>query len=371
MKKVWLMMVAGCLLLGACAQRMAQEQSVPEQSRTVSESEYKTNLLSEQFPINGLIDKTEAELFESYVHTVYYNEELMTSAMDTPLVLYINNTDSRIPLVYDKRTGVFSSACRDTLCDHETCLWGTGGHFVYCGELGLYFLYKNEKETAIYATDFYGNGAKELYRTASYDLSHLVEENGYLYVLGEGYDEEADESYTQIIRIDTQTHEEQTLLEKQGVYYFMPLDGKILYFNGATHCLFDNETGESVLYADETFLPIATHGGYFYYKQDGMLYRQDREGNEELLDKEPKTVDLRFSRDEIWFVDTEGIVCRADLAFSETKTVYIAETDSRISTIVGDGNLLFYQYSEGTGASRKHYTVFRDLQKGTELKAME
>ncbi len=367
MKKVWMILIACCVLLGACAQRTVTEQSNAESSTSKIESVAKIDLLTQQLPIDGLATKTEEELLESYIHTVYYNDDMMSDALDTPLVLYFLRSDLRIPLAYDKRTGVFSPACRDTLCDHETCLWGNSGRFFYRGASGLFFLYTEEAETVIYETDFYGNGAKELYRTTEYDLSHLVEENGYLYVLAEGYDDSIDQSYTQIIRIDMQNGDQKILLRQKGVYYFMPLDGKILYLDGEVYSIADPETEESVRYADETFLPVASHGAYFYYYKDGALYCKDKDGTEALLLAETPLNELCFSRDHIWFSDIACNIYCTDLTFSETRTVCNTETKTRPDTVFGDGNLLFYTYSEGERESRKHYLVFYDLQSGAVI----
>ena len=357
MKKVLVIVLAMVFLLTACAERIP-ESTLEESIKDVSQAP--TGSFDQPFLVTDLAGSTQEELFAYRQSAIYYNDAMMERALHTPYVIYLK-TDAPTLLSYDKATGAFASACRDPLCDHESCLWGSGDMFLYCGTDGLFFLLDNGKGQIIYSTDFFGGDIKKRYESTDC-LSHLVQEEEYLYFLQEGVGEETDSTVGTVVRLNLQDGKTEDLLTMEGLYYFMPLGGKILYMGDGGHSLYDPVTGETVPYGDEDLIPLLLYGEHLYYQKAGTLYRKGNYGmgNEETMyEKAPS--ELFFDGQTVYFYGADNVIYKTTADFSQVEVYYKPETDSRISDVAIHGNLLFYTYTTGSGSVRKSFVVMIDL----------
>lgn len=368
MKKIVLAILALVLLLTSCQSRVPE---VSTESSTVSTSEAppKGNF-EDPFPVSSLTGKSHEDLLAEQPYAVYYNDMPMESRLDTPPVLYLKVSGYETLLAYDKATGNFSSACRDPLCDHETCLWGAGKALVYRGANGLFFLVEEEGVSALYTTDFFGDGAEKLY-TSEDLISHPVQEGEYLYFLLERVDEETGAIQGTVCRIVLSTGDLEELLTVADLYYFMPLGGKLLYLGKDGFSLYDPAAKESTPYGEDDLLPVALMEEDFYYLRDGVLYRKSEcgMGDEKRLTDLP-VVELMFGGEALYFYGTDNRIYRADRDFSEVVVLYDPQTDASIYSVAIHGDLLYYVYSTGKGSSRKQYTVMMDLATGKTLQVI-
>lgn len=367
------------LLLAGCTERVPEEGAYSASSQkgaysasSQSESDADASGNFEgSFPVAEFASQSQDELLRTYPYAIYLNDRMMQSALDTPLALYIKTGDDVVLRSYDKITGNFSVACRDPLCDHENCLWGSAGKSIYCGSDGLFFVVREETGSALYRTDFFGNDVKELYRSGDL-LSYIVQEGQTVYFFAEGEDEASGELVGRVMKLELDGSEPETVLSGKGNLYFMPLHGKILYADGETggsYRLLDPQTGEEVPYADSDILPLALSGEDFYYKSgDALCRRADYGlGDEEVLPAETKLSELFFNSDGVYFLNGDNEIYQADRDFTNVVKIYTAQVESAIWNVIVDRDLLFYTYTTGNGPSRKHFFVFADLKTGETL----
>lgn len=372
MKKAFITILTVSLLAFAgCTDRVTQPSesfaSVSEQS----ESRKQGGSFEETFLITGFDGKTSEELIDRFTHVIYYNESIMEGVMNTPSSLLINTMNDRVLLSYDKTTGVFADACRDPLCDHESCLWGASGKRIYRGAEGLFFLVNKEDQTVLYHTDFNGANVKELYKSANM-LSYVVQEGSYVYFLEEVRDEETDMTLSRIVRMSPDSTDTDVLLERAGLYYFMPMGGNILYLDPDDgHMLFDTQTKQSQPFGPAEMLPLALCGEDFYYENQGSVYRASAYGTGDavLLADQIHAAELLFDDGMIYYHDGKTVY-KASADFTEITEIYTAKTDERIPNVIVDDSLLFYRYTVRKGSSSKHYFVFADLQTGKTLEVV-
>lgn len=364
MKTIGCLLLVASLLLVGCADRVP-EVSVESESQTVSLPS--SGSFEQPFPITGLEGKRGEELLDGHPHIIYYNDSPLEKVLYTPVVMYQKVSGMETLLAYDKATGVFASACRDPLCDHELCLWGSAGNFIYKGKDGLFFLLDREDGQAIYSTDFYGDGGVKRYESTDF-LSHLVQEGEYLYFLQEGLSPETGNTVGTVIRLNLKNGETESLVSMEGLCYFMPMGGKLLYAAGEGHRLYDPVTKESTPYGDCHLLPVLLYGEYLYYQKESTLYRRGEYGmgNEELL-YEGTLSELLFDGDTVYFYSSENVIYKTTPDFAEVERFYTPETDFRISHVQIHGNLLYYSYTERIGSSRRQFAVMADLATGKTL----
>ena len=323
------------------------------------------------FPISGLTGKTTEELAELYSPVIYYNESQMEGVLNTPVSLLIKSMNRTVLISYDKETGVFTEACRDPLCDHESCLWGASGSRIYAGSDGLFFLIGQGDATVLYETDFAGAGQRIRYRSSN-ELSHVVQEGSVVYLLEEAVDEATYNTVCRIVQIPADGSAPEILLEQAGLYYFMPLNGNILYRDPSEgFLLYDRDEKTSRRFGPAEMRPIALCGEFFYYESEGTICRASDygAGEKEELVTEIEISELVFDRHKVFGYDGSEIYQISD-DFSSTKAIYTAETEERITNVILDGNLLCYQYTSGKGSARKHFYVFEDLETGNHLEVV-
>ena len=372
MKKTLIVLLSLLLLaLSGCSNRVPDEGGTSSIVSPQAETETSGGNFDDNFPITGFAQKTHEELTENFSYAIYYNERMMEGVMDTPASLLINSMNRNVLLTYDKLTGVFAEACRDTLCNHESCMWGASSKRIYCGSNGLFFLVDEEEQTTLYQTDFTGSDIKKLYSSGD-ELFYVVQEEAYIYFLQEFLDEETDTTVTRLMRLKVDGSDTDILLEKSGLYYYMPMGGNILYLdqhNG--FMLYNTETEETQVFGSTEMLPLALFDKTFYYELDGDLYRKSNYGAGEavLLMKDATIVELIFDGDKVYFHDGSKVY-EACEDFSKITEVYNAETEQRISNVIVDDNLLFYRYTERKGSARKHYFCFVDLATGESLEVV-
>lgn len=368
MKKMTLVLVAVLLALTSCQSRIPEFSA---ESSTVSASvATPAGNFEDPFPVSSLTGKSHEELLAEHPYAVYYNDIPMESCLDTPPVLYLKVSGYETVLAYDKATGNFSSACRDPLCDHEGCLWGAGKALIYRGANGLFFLEEDQGVSTLYATDFFGDSGEKLY--SSEDLiSHPVQEGDHLYFLLERLDEETDTIKGTVCRLHRVSGELEELLTEVDLYYFMPIGGKLLYQGKDGFSLYDPAAKESTPYGEGDLLPVALMEDDFYYLRDGILYRKSEygTGDEERLTDLP-VVELMFGGESLYFYGRDNLIYRADHDFSEVVVLHDPKTESSIYSVAIHGDLLYYVYSTGKGASRKQYTVMMDLATGKTLQVV-
>jgi hypothetical protein len=231
-------------------------------------------------------------------------------------------------------------------------------------------LEEDQGVSTLYATDFFGDSGKKLY--SSEDLiSHPVQEGDHLYFLLERLDEETDTIKGTVCRLHLVSGELEELLTEVDLYYFMPIGGKLLYQGKDGFSLYDPAAKESTPYGEGDLLPVALMEDDFYYLRDGILYRKNEygTGDEERLTDLP-VVELMFGEESLYFYGRDNLIYRADRDFSEVVVLHDPKTDVAIYSVAIHGDLLYYVYSTGKGASRKHYTVMMDLATGKTLQVI-
>jgi len=184
--KITFVAILAVLLLGlaGCSDRVTQQGKSSSSVSEQSEIREQGGSFEETFMITGFDGKTSGELADRFTHVICYNESIMEGVMNTSSSLLINTMNDRALLSYDKTTGIFADACRDPLCDHESCGWASSGNRIYRGADGLFFLADEEDKTVLYHTDFNGANIKKLYTSANM-LSYVVQEGSYVYFLEE------------------------------------------------------------------------------------------------------------------------------------------------------------------------------------------
>ena len=323
------------------------------------------------FVVSGFDGKTKEDLINQYSSVIYYNDSLMEGVLNTPTSLLIKSMDSPILISYDKETGISTNACRDPLCDHESCLWGASGTRIYAGRDGLFFLLKQDNETMLYKTDYTGADQSLLY-SSSNELSHVVQEGSFVYFLEETMDEETDTAVCRVVRMTARGSERRILLERGNLYYFMPMNGNILYLDPMDgFLLYDPEENQSDKYGSFEMRPIALFGKDFYYELGGSLYKASNYGlgNKLKLESAKSFYELIFDHEAV-FCHDESTIYRIKDDFSGLDPLYKATTNERIENVILDGNLLCYQFTTGSGAARKHFYVFVDLETNAYLEVV-
>ncbi|MBQ3004110.1 MAG: DUF5050 domain-containing protein [Clostridia bacterium] len=372
MKKTFIAILAVLLLgLAGCSDRVTQQSESSSFVSEQSEIREQGGSFEETFLISGFDGKTSGELADRFTHVIYYNESIMEGVMNTPSSLLINTMNDRVLLSYDKTTGVFSDACRDPLCDHESCVWASSGNRIYRGADGLFFLADEEDKTVLYHTDFNGANIKKLYTSVNM-LSYVVQEGSYVYFLEEVPDEETDLTVSRIVRMSPDSTDTDVLLERVGLYYFMPLGGNILYLDPDDgHMLFDTQTKQKQPFGPSEMLPLALCGEDFYYENDGALFCASAygAGDAVMLTDQIRVSELLFDGGMIYYHDGKTVY-KASADFTEITEIYTAKTDERIPTVIVDDSLLFYRYTVRKGSSSKHHFVFADLQTGKTLEVV-
>lgn len=358
------------VLFAGCSERVPGEDSYHAGSQSESDAS-SANGFEGNFPVSGFASQSQDELLRTYPYAIYPDDRAMQRALDTPLAVYINTGNEVVLRSYDKITGNFSVACRDPLCDHETCLWGCAGKSMYCGSDGLFFLVRGDTETVLYRTDFFGNDVKELYRSGD-TLSHVVQEGQTVYFLAEGEDETSGNLVGRVLRLDLTDSGAETVLSGEGLSSFLPMNGRILYYDGKTgenYRLLNPQTGEDIPYASSDILPLALYGEDFYYRVENSLCRKSDYGlgDEEVLLRDTKPSELLFGGDGVCFLNADNEIYRADGDFAHAEKIYTAPVEENIWNVILDRNLLFYTYTVGNGASRRHFFVFADLKTGETL----
>lgn len=323
------------------------------------------------FLVRTLAGKTKEDMLNQYSPAIFYNDSLMEGVLNTPVSLLIKSMNQTTLISYDKGTGVFTDACRDPLCDHESCLWSAAGSRIYAGIGCLFFLMKQDSETILYKSDYDGAAQTVLYRSSN-ELSHVVQEGAYVYFLEETLDETSGNDVCRIVRISENGSDMKVLLEQAGLYYFMPMNKSIMYWDPEEgFLLYDTETKQTQKYGSSGMRPIALYGENFYYESEGALFKTGDYGfgNPLKLVTERGFSELVFDHDAVYCYD-ESTIYRIKSDFSGLEPLYTATMNERITNVILDGDLLCYQYTAGSGAARKHYYVFVDLETNKHLEVI-
>lgn len=307
---------------------------------------------------------------------------------------------------YDKWTGNISDACRDPLCDHSSCLWGTisGAHNIYRGADGLFFVDEQADYsqignggiggedfqyyvTQIYATDFMGNDAKRLYKTDGI-VTKLKQLGKYLWFDQTTWDAANAVELEEVIRLDLETGHSETIMrgDRGPIYWFYPLENALLYLTVA-YDADGNDTGVSRTYlrdlktgADEVFFEeeegvceyvmVGLHDNALYYRRYDMeentstLYRRGNGGFGEEEAMEAVFGQLtNWSNDGLyWFEPMKygGVLYRDG---AEPYTVNVGYSHQGYLL---DGDLFLFCYNIRTSGA-DHYWRMIDLKTGEYL----
>ncbi len=323
-------LLIGILLLSSCSRLSEDVPSGPDKSQgTVSETEQTwEDLLNRSFPIDGLSGKSEQELVQSYPRAVYYTDYGMTGVLNTPTCLLMSHLP--VPMVYEKTTGSFRLACRDPLCDHETCIWNQLETLLYYGEERLFFV--KHEEHAIYMSDMDGEHPEKVYSNDGDLLSHLIQEGEYLYFTEESIDAQTEESNNRLLRVHLPTGRSELLLDLRTGFEFLPLNGTILYWDDQDSCIWQwNPDGERTKLWGEDVLPIASYQGWVYYSTAEGLFRAPVDA---LTDGQ---LVLSPARGETWFEQGHIFVAeRTKIADGYQTQLFASELDGSNYTLIAD-----------------------------------
>ena len=395
-----LILLLALLLLTACG-RMDEEES--SDAGTFSQGEQKADLYSLSFPLESFTSLTTQELLARGSKETEVYDEVLFNFLDTPLCIYgkryhlEDDSGHTRYFVYDKRTGIFSDACHDPLCDHTTCLWGTvnGAYNIYRGANGLFFVCEDTQDdpaagrqgrTQIYATDFLGDHAEQIFETAGrvLDLKQLGKQLWFSLIT---WDEEKEEDLTEVIRLNMETGRAETVLrsDRELVGTFFPLETAVLYQrerldeNGIpvglepSFYLRDPESGSDELFLQEeqsyTYI-VGLYDDVLYYSrydqetQQSTLYcRRDGGRGEEEVTEVSNSGAINWSADGIYHwerTESGGILYR------ENKEPYTLDVGYGDDGYLLDGDLFLYCYSV-RATKAIHYWLMIDLKTGERL----
>lgn len=240
------------------------------------------------FPVEGLYGESEETLRQKDPSAIY--DRIPTQFQDVPTGVLLYGVGSHLsPYWYDKRTGMFSLACRDPLCEHgEDCLWAKSYWQTYSSSEHMFFTCWSDDGAldCIYIGDPYGNDVRTLYQGRGNNVGRLIAEGEFLYFWEDVHKEETDEVETILMRVPLKGGSAEQLLT--NVARYMPMGDKVLYLDqkDLNTYLYTIETGETQAFSDRV-LPLAAYQGWVYYYTDDAFYRvsaEDPDVREKILD---------------------------------------------------------------------------------------
>lgn len=397
LKRLIIIFILALSLLCGCGRTVVEEES--DDTETFSNrSEETTDMFSLTFPVECFTSLTTDELLARGVKENETNAEIFFVFLDTPLCIYGKRHAATGPttrhtdfFAYDKRTGTFSDACRDPLCDHTSCIWGMMDvlSYVYRGTDGLFFVYGDEEHSCIYATDFQGNNAKKIYEADDY-VAPLKQLGNYLWFLQGIWNEEENREVDVLIRLDLETGRTVTVLrdDQDDFYDFSPLGGAVLYqpdvkgedggvaVHFPSYRLRDPDTGEDVLFLDgegtnRDYTVAGVHDNALYYysyvqeEQTFYLYRRGEGGyGKEELVAEASTATFSWTSGACYWwdrTDTGAVLYR------ENEEPYSIEVGECINRLVLDGDLLLCYYNIRDGFYHESHWLMINMKTGEQL----
>lgn len=411
MRLLGVLLIAACLL---CACGRTEGEDSDSTYAFSRREEQEVDMYSLSFPVECFTSMTKEDLLSRGTKENEVYDEWLFNYLDTPLCIYgrryswDSESGRSMYFAYDKLTGNISDACRDPLCDHTSCLWGTvtGAHNIYRGADGLFFVdeqadYSQMEDgnggiggedyqyyvTQIYATDFLGNDAKRLYKTEGI-VSYLKQLGKHLWFYQTTWDAVNAVELEELIRLDLETGRPETIMcsDQEQTDWFYPLENALLYLKAAYDAdgnyigisstyMRDLETGTDELFFEEEdgvceYIMVGLHDNALYYRKYNIeentstLYRRGNGGfgEEEEMDAVYGRL-TNWSNDGLyWFEPMKygGVLYRDG---AEPYTVKVGYSHQGYLL---DGDLFLFCYNVRTTVA-KHYWRLIDLKTGELL----
>lgn len=400
---------AALLLLCACGRTTDDGSGAPQ---TTSVGEGETDFYDLTFPVSCLTSLTNDELLARATGGNERYCERLSGLLDTPLCIYGQRHSAADGhtgyFAYDKRTGAFSDACRDPLCDHTSCLWGrlTGASYVVRGRDGLLFVEVREEpgqfaddvyggsyqfcRTTIYDADFQGNAVRKLYETAG-SAEGLQQVGDYLWFDLVTWSDETADVQEEYVRLQPESGQAETVLRKGETPFgwIFPLEnGTQVFYETAAEdeegqlfssvYLYDAETGESTVFLDD---PTGAHAYTINALQDHAIYYTDTVRAERTcrvyrragdgFGEETPVLEKEQGVRTVWAVDGMYQMRTTDtgcVLYREGEEPYAVDVGYRVISHALDGDLLLCDYSvRETGSSGEEHWLLIDRKTGERL----
>lgn len=355
MKRIIPFLLITAFLFVGCADDKAVSNSLSEPVAEVK------MLADMSFQISGYDGLPKEFLLNNYQRPIYFNGSPMEALLDTPLTLYINESGNNVFVGYDKLSGVFYNTCDDEKGVHESCVWTSYGKTVFGGIDRMFFVFHEDEESVIYSSDFYGENKKKLYRS-DYSVQKVVQEGEYIYFLESGIID--GETADNIYRLNLADSTIELLLSQKDIYYFMPMNGKLLYSSPTdnNYYIFNPKDKSSKLYADSAMLPIAFYKNSMYFEHEGFICRRDDSGvgkTEYLFEGDYSS--MFFTENYIYrYVYNDGVY-KHDYEFSINEPIYSLKDYPRTSVCSVSEEALIFRYTLGENSGRETHIVIVDL----------
>lgn len=315
------------------------------------------------FPIDGLYGESAETLVQSDSRAII--PVGMAGIQSTSVNVIFYSGGNGIPYLYDKRTGAFSSACRDPLCTHtyDDCIWANCVGYFCCGRNAIYFL--DADFDTLYRADPYGENPQKIYQSDGDRIAYpLVETDEYLYFCAYQYDAETDQTLqSYLMRIPVNGGRAEKITDDLSLHY-LPMQDKVLYLSkeDGNAYLLSVETGERSFF-DSAAYPIALYRDWIYYKKDeGGVYRVSAKNlaeREKVFDHF-RGVSPAFCGERIYYLEStlysqsesfgnyfKYDLYSANLDGSDPTYIRTFETDGipdRVVDMLLDGNMLVVKY---------------------------
>jgi len=332
-----------------------------DDSQWTCDSLYDSNF---QWKVNGLFGATDDELSDYYSNTIYCNDMMLEMYAATPISLLLGTRNELTYLVYDFSSGTFTSACKDSICDHESCVWRAPNVFFYHFGNAIFIVRTDEK--TIYKADSNGENVMKIYTGSEIpcDLKYL---DGVLYFQEYGVESGSDDTFYTLYSI-ADCDNAKALLTSRGennALSYLPVgNGSVLYCTASDTLFYDSTDNSTTVIGSDIFLRAYESGTVYYETNDGFY----ASSNVDLSDSVKLTqewADVKFICDrQIYYSDTvDGIdgLYVSNVGEETPQLVYAwkekGETAYRI------GNLLFVQRSHD---GKERYSIFEmvDLSTG-------
>lgn len=373
-------LLAAVCLLCACGRTEGEDS---DSTYTFSRrEEQEIDIYSLSFPVECFTSLTKEDLLSRGTKENEVYDEVLFNFLDTPLCIYgrryswDSESGRSMYFAYDKCTGNISDACRDPLCDHTSCLWGTviGAHNIYRGADGLFFVdeqadYSQIENggiggedyqyyvTQIYATDFLGNDANLLYKTEGVVFS-LMQLGNDLWFHQTTWDAVREVERNEVIRLDLKTGQSETIMVQADWFY--PLENALLY-----HPPMYDANGNATDASDEVYLrDLKTGIDKVFYKDEIGVCEYFIEGLYDNVlyyrkyNMEEKTSTLYFRRDGGFGEEEEIEAVFGRLAEWSNDGLYWFEPTKSGGVLYRDGA---EPYTVDVGYDRQGYLLDGDL----------
>lgn len=333
-----LLLLSLILLLSACEKK--DDDPVPDDPFQPGENGYwdLNDLVwgEIEFPVTGLYGVPHETLLQAETPT--RAGDLRATAVDMAdyFLFQLLRSSCKIPIVYDKSTGRFSYTCSDLLCLHTNCIW-SGIPDVYRGSGELFLVRDNytAQSSEIYSCGIHGENPRKLYESSG-RITNLVQDGGSLYFIEEGYDEEAGEAYSRLMRMDILYKTIRIL--RSNARSILPMGDRVLYTDrddGGCY-FYDLETKEKTLFC-ENCTPFAYYRGWIYYTSGGAFCRasaEDPSVREQVLERQYGNPTI--AGDRIYYVKKEVYATSEEFGPYFMGDIYSCAPDGSGETLVWD-----------------------------------